>query len=50
MKPLKRKGQVLIFYAVFVSFVCFRNNQLSDLPSEMQNLTKLRSIILVYNR
>uniref|UniRef100_A0A669B205 Leucine rich repeat containing 40 n=1 Tax=Oreochromis niloticus TaxID=8128 RepID=A0A669B205_ORENI len=27
-----------------------RNNQLSDLPSEMQNLTKLRSIILIYNR
>uniref|UniRef100_A0A673CQN4 Leucine rich repeat containing 40 n=1 Tax=Sphaeramia orbicularis TaxID=375764 RepID=A0A673CQN4_9TELE len=28
----------------------FRNNQLSDLPSEMRNLTKLRSIILNYNR
>ncbi|XP_042371860.1 leucine-rich repeat-containing protein 40 [Plectropomus leopardus] len=27
-----------------------RNNQLSDLPSEMKNLTKLRSIILNYNR
>ncbi|XP_013863529.1 leucine-rich repeat-containing protein 40 isoform X2 [Austrofundulus limnaeus] len=28
----------------------YRNNQLSDLPSEMKNLTKLRSIILNYNR
>ncbi|KAG7243788.1 hypothetical protein INR49_008312 [Caranx melampygus] len=27
-----------------------RNNQLSDLPSDMKNLTKLRSIILNYNR
>uniref|UniRef100_A0A8D0AGY0 Leucine-rich repeat-containing protein 40 n=1 Tax=Sander lucioperca TaxID=283035 RepID=A0A8D0AGY0_SANLU len=27
-----------------------RNNQLSDLPSDMKNLTKLSSIILSYNR
>lgn len=32
------------------AFFSFRNNQLSDLPSDMKNLTKLRSIILSCNR
>lgn len=35
---------------LYCSSFCCRNNQLSDLPSEMKNLTKLRSIILNYNR
>uniref|UniRef100_A0A8C6PT01 Leucine-rich repeat-containing protein 40 n=1 Tax=Nothobranchius furzeri TaxID=105023 RepID=A0A8C6PT01_NOTFU len=33
-----------------LTHIDLRNNQLSDLPSEMKNLTKLRSIILSYNR
>ncbi|XP_017290241.1 leucine-rich repeat-containing protein 40 [Kryptolebias marmoratus] len=33
-----------------LTHIDLRNNQLSDLPSEMRNLTKLRSIILNYNR
>ncbi|XP_059197172.1 leucine-rich repeat-containing protein 40 [Centropristis striata] len=33
-----------------LSHIDLRNNQLSDLPSEMNNLTKLRSITLIYNR
>ncbi|XP_070688126.1 leucine-rich repeat-containing protein 40 [Pempheris klunzingeri] len=33
-----------------LTHVDLRNNQLSDLPSEMKGLTKLRSIILNYNR
>lgn len=31
--------------------ICYyRNNQIAELPAEMKNLTKLRSIILNYNR
>lgn len=31
--------------------ICYyRNNQMAELPAEMKNLTKLRSIILNYNR
>ncbi|KAM9832083.1 leucine-rich repeat-containing protein 40 [Neosynchiropus ocellatus] len=33
-----------------LEFIDLRNNQLSDLPSEMKNLTKLRCITLNYNR
>ncbi|KAM3620236.1 uncharacterized protein V6R79_020102 [Siganus canaliculatus] len=33
-----------------LTHIDFRNNQLSDLPSELKNLSRLRSIILNYNR
>ncbi|XP_039983853.1 leucine-rich repeat-containing protein 40 [Xiphias gladius] len=33
-----------------LTYIDLRNNQLSDLPSEMKNLTKVRSIILSCNR
>ncbi|KAF7651101.1 hypothetical protein LDENG_00116080 [Lucifuga dentata] len=33
-----------------LTHIDLRNNQLSDLPSQMENLTKLRCIILNYNR
>ncbi|XP_028300205.1 leucine-rich repeat-containing protein 40 [Gouania willdenowi] len=33
-----------------LTHIDFRNNQLTDLPLEMNNLNKLRSIILKYNR
>ncbi|XP_078141736.1 leucine-rich repeat-containing protein 40 isoform X2 [Centroberyx gerrardi] len=33
-----------------LTHIDLRNNQLSELPSELENLTKLRSVILNYNR
>lgn len=48
-KGLKKKYRTTT-KRVKAAFFSFRNNQLSDLPPEMENLTKLRSITLNYNR
>uniref|UniRef100_A0A8D3C2I8 Leucine-rich repeat protein SHOC-2 n=1 Tax=Scophthalmus maximus TaxID=52904 RepID=A0A8D3C2I8_SCOMX len=37
-------------YVFMTCLYSFRNNQLIDLPPDMKNLTKLRSVILSYNR